>query len=197
MNKTLRNIRATLASDRGLTLIELVVTVIVLAIVLVAVNQIFFSTTRLYGNTSVRAGQQMSARAGVSVMITELRTAGSDPEEQGFQALLSAESDTVHVQADLNGDSTITTVEPSENIRYYYDANALAVMRDSGSGPEVMIPDVTACTFTYFDVDNQPLVPPLAANEMGRVRSIGIGITSTTERGGQVTVATRVALRNG
>lgn len=189
--------RATLASNRGLTLVELVVTVVVLGIVLAAVNQIFFSTTRLYGSTSVRAGQQMSARAGVSVMITELRTAGSDPEEQGFQALLSAESDTVHVQADLNGDSTITTVEPSENIRYYYDANAQAVMRDSGSGPEVMIPDVTACTFTYFDVDNQPLAPPLSANEMGRVRSIGIGITSTTLVGGQVTVATRVALRNG
>lgn len=197
MKHTEKNIRHLLGNNRGVTLVEMVVTIIILAIVLLVVNRVFFSSTRVYGVTSVRAGQQMNARAGLSVMITELRPAGSDPAQMGVQPVLSAQSDTVHVQADLNGDQAITTAEPSEDITYYYDANALAVMRDSGAGPEVMIPDVTACAFTYFDVDNNPLAAPLAANELGLVRSIGIAITTQTERGGQMAVSTRVSLRNG
>ncbi len=199
MNKYTRNIRAALTSEKGLSLVELVVTVVVLGIVLAVVNQIFFSTTRLYGNTSVRAGQQMSARAGLSVMMTELRTAGCDPSipPAGIQGVLSAASDTVHVQADLTGDGAIQTAEPSEDITYFYDPGLMAVMRDPGTGPEVMIPDVTACAFTYFDVNNQPLVAPLNPADRDRVRSIGINITTETERGGEMTSTTRISLRNG
>jgi prepilin-type N-terminal cleavage/methylation domain-containing protein len=197
MSKYVQKIRNATSDNRGLTLVELVVTVIILGIVLLVVNQVFFSTTRIYGSTSTRANQQMNARAGLSVMITELRPAGSDPAEQGIQPVLAAQSDTVHVQADLSGDGAIQTAEPSEDIMYYYDANAEAVMRDPGTGPEVMIPNVTACTFTYFDVDNQPIAAPVAANQLELVRSIGIDITTQTDRGGQVTVSTRVALRNG
>ncbi|MCI0452283.1 MAG: prepilin-type N-terminal cleavage/methylation domain-containing protein [Candidatus Latescibacteria bacterium] len=197
MDKHLQKIRNAFSDNRGITLVELVVTVIVLGIVLLVVNQVFFSTTRIYGSTSTRANQQMNARAGVSVMITELRPAGSDPAEQGIQGVLAAQSDTVHVQADLSGDGAIQTAEPSEDIMYFYDAGTQAVMRDPGTGPEVMIPNVTACAFTYFDVNNQPLVAPLAGNQLELVRSIGIDITTQTDQGGQMTVSTRVALRNG
>jgi type II secretory pathway pseudopilin PulG len=197
MNSYVRKIRNTFSDNRGITLVELVVTVIILGMVLLVINQVFFSTTRTYGNTSQRANQQMNARAGLSVMITELRPAGSDPTDQGIQPVLSAASDTVHVQADLTGDGAIQTAEPSEDIMYYYDAGALAVMRDPGTGPEVMIPNVTACTFTFFDIDNVQLADPVAANQLELVRSIGIDITTQTDRGGQMTVSTRVALRNG
>lgn len=199
MNTHARQIRAALANQKGLTLVELVVTIIVLGIVLLAVNQIFFSTTRLYGSTSVRAGQQMSARAGLSVMASELRTAGCDPSlpPAGIQGVLSATSDTVHVQSDLTGDGAIQTAEPSEDVMYFYDAGQLAVMRDPGTGAEVMIPNVTAFTLTYFDVDNNPLAVPLDAADRGRVRSIGIDITTETDRGGQATTTTKISLRNG
>ena len=143
MKNYARKIGAFVASERGFTLVEMIVTVIVLGIVLIVVNQVFFSTTRLYGNTSVRAGQQMSARAGLSVMANELRTAGCDPAfpPAGIQAVLGAAADTVHVQADLTGDGAIQLAEPSEDVTYFYDAGQQAVMRDPGTGPEIMIPE--------------------------------------------------------
>jgi prepilin-type N-terminal cleavage/methylation domain-containing protein len=195
----MRQIRALWANQGGLTLVELIVTVIILGIVLVVVNQVFFSSTRLYGSTSTRANQQMSARAGLSVMANELRTAGCDPSipPAGIQAILSAAGDTVRVQSDLTGDGAIQTAEPSEDVMYYYDAGQQAVMRDPGTGPEVMIPNVTGCQFTYFDVDNNALVPPLNTADRSRVRSIGINITTETQRGGQMTANTRISLRNG
>jgi prepilin-type N-terminal cleavage/methylation domain-containing protein len=199
MRKYTKNIRAIVASQSGLTLIELVVTIVIAAIVLVVVNQIFFSTTRLYGNTSVRAGQQMSARAGLSVMVNELRTAGCDPSTPpvGIQGVVTAASDTVHVQADLTGDGAIQTAEPSEDVMYFYDPGQQALMRDPGTGAEAMIPNVTACQFSYFDVNNNPLVVPLTPADRDRVRSIRIDLTTETDRGGQMDSSTRVSLRNG
>jgi hypothetical protein len=97
----------------------------------------------------------------------------------------------------LNADGALQTAEPSEDVTYSYDAGQLALMRDPGTGPEVMVPNLTACQFTYFDVNNQELVAPLSNADRGRVRSIGIAITTETERGGQMTATTRVALRNG
>jgi hypothetical protein len=81
-------------------------------------------------------------------------------------------------------------------VLYYYDAGQMAVIRDPGTGPQVMIRDVTAFTFTYFDVNNQELVPPIAAADMDLVRSIGIDLTTQTDNGGEVTADTRVAFRN-
>lgn len=188
-----------LGNDRGLTLVELVVTIVILGIVLAVVNQVFFSTTRVYSSTSVRAGQQMSARAGLSIMISEIRPAGSDPVDDGiaFPPFVAAQADLFQVQGDYDGSTAIETVEPSESVTYSYDAGAGAVMRDPGTGPVPMIPNVTACAFTYFDANNDPIDAPVAADELDLIRSVGIDITTQTQRGGQVTVSTRVAIRNG
>jgi prepilin-type N-terminal cleavage/methylation domain-containing protein len=182
--------------DKGVTLVEMMMAVLIFAIVMVVVNGVFFSSNRLYGNTTVRAGQQMNARVGISVMVTELRTAGCDPLQIGVPAVLTAAADSAHVRADYDGDGAISTAEPSEDILYYYDAGQQAIIRDPGTGPQVMIRNVTAFTFTYFDEDSQELAQPIAANDLDRVRSIGIALTTQTERGGEVTTDTRVTFRN-
>ncbi len=182
--------------EKGVTLVELIMAVMIFGIVLAVLNGVFFSSNRLYGTTAVRAGQQMNARVGLSVMVTELRTAGCDPGLAGFAPLLAAKADSAHVQADYDGDRAIETVEPSENVLYYYDAGQQAVIRDPGTGPQVMIRNVSSFSFTYFDATDQPLATPIAAADLDRVKSIGITLTTQTDRGGEVTADTRVTLRN-
>jgi len=184
--------------DSGVTLIELLMAILIFGIVLVVINSVFFSTNRQYGATSARAGQQMNTRAGLSLMLTELRTAGCDSAEVGIPPFLSAQGDSVHVQSDYDGTGAIETgIEPSESVLYYYDPALQAVLRDPGSGPQVIMSNVTGFTLTYFDSANQPVAAPVATNDMGKIRSIGIAITTQTDRGGQVTASSRVALRNG
>jgi hypothetical protein len=110
--------------------------------------------------------------------------------------VVSAAGDTVHVNADFDGDGAIETAEPSEDILYYYDPNLQAVMRDSGNGPQIMIMNVIQCAFSYFDEANQPITEPISAADAGRIHSIGITMTTETDGGGQVTATTRVGLRN-
>lgn len=183
--------------DSGMTLLELIMAIVIFGIVMVVINSVFFSTNRLYGRTTIRAGQQMNVRAGLSVMVSELRTAGCDASQVGIVGVLTATSDSCHVQSDFSGDGVIQTGEPSETVFYYYDAGQGTVVRNPGTGPQVMITNVTACTFTYFDVTNQPLAEPLSAVDRSLIRSVQITITTQTARGGEVTADTRVAFRNG
>jgi prepilin-type N-terminal cleavage/methylation domain-containing protein len=188
--------RTLISNEKGFTLVEMAMAVLIFGIVLVVLNQVFFSSNRLYGSTAVRAGQQMNARVGLSVMVTELRTAGCDPLQVGIPGVVTAASDTAHVRADYNGDGAISTAEPSEDILYYYDPGLMAVVRDPGTGPQMMIRNVTNFVYSYFDETGAAMGLPVAANDLDRVRSIGITLTTQTERGGQVTTDTRVTLRN-
>ncbi|MDH4036811.1 MAG: prepilin-type N-terminal cleavage/methylation domain-containing protein [Candidatus Krumholzibacteria bacterium] len=197
--RTSLNMTKRTGGDTGVTLVELMMTIVIFAIVLAVINNVFFSTNRLYGNTTLRAGQQMNVRAAVSLMITELRTAGCDPVVDGnpIVPFLMASGDSVHVQADYNADAVISTAEPSETVLYYYDPLQQAVMRDPGTGPQTLINNVTACAFTYFDDTNTPIAAPVVGADINRIRSIGINITTTTNGGGDVDTDTRVGLRNG
>jgi Tfp pilus assembly protein PilW len=164
---------------------------------MIVINNVFFSTNRLYGNTTLRAGQQMNTRAAMSLMVTELRTAGCDPNQNGVAGVVNATATSVNVQADFDGDGAISTAEPSETVTYSFDAGLGAVVRDPGTGPQVVITNVTACAFTYFDVDNNVIAQPISAADLDLIRSIGITITTTTDAGGVQVTDTRVGLRNG
>ena len=181
----------------GLTLVEIMMTLLIFGVVMGVVTQVFFGTQGMYSRTSQRADQQMSTRAGLTVMTEEIRRAGADPNATGLTGLMSAEGDTVRVQAELNDIDGIQTAEPSEDVTYYFDDVTGAVMRDSGAGPQAMIQNVTAFQIEYFDANNNLLGPlPLNNAQANLVRSVGLTITTETPRGGPMIVRTRVGLRN-
>jgi prepilin-type N-terminal cleavage/methylation domain-containing protein len=183
--------------SKGITLVEVMMTLLIFGVVLGVVTNVFFTTQGLYGRTSQRADQQMNARAGLSVMVEEVRRAGADPELVGIVGLVRAVQDSIHVRAELNDVAGIQLDEPSEDVLYFYDTAQNAIMRDNGTGAQIMIPDVTNLDLQYFDSDNLLLGPlPLTPQLAARVRSVGITITTETRAGGDMTVTTRVGMRN-
>jgi prepilin-type N-terminal cleavage/methylation domain-containing protein len=184
-------------NNGGLTLVEVMMTLLIFATVLAVVNNVFFTTQGLYTRTQQRAGMQMTTRAGLNVIVTELRSMGCDPTEAGIAGLRRATQDSCRFQSDINGDGAIQTVEPSEDIVYFHDVDQEIVFRDPGTGPQVFITNVTQFQFRYFDENNQPLGPlPLNNALIPQVRSIGIAITAETPRGGEINTSTRIGLRN-
>jgi hypothetical protein len=175
----------------------MLMTLLIFGVVLAVIGNVFFSSQRLYGTTQQRAEQQMSARAGLTVMVEEIRRAGADPEAVGLVGLVRCTQDTVRVRAELNDVAGIQTTEPSEDVTYYYDPGLQIVYRDNGTGPQPMITNVTNFQLEYYDENNQLLAPlPLTTDLADAVRSIGLTITTETNQGGEVAVATRVGLRN-
>lgn len=193
------SLRDRLACERGLTLIELLVTTLVLGAILMVVTGILLSTGRLESRTVRRAGVQASSRQTIQLMTTELRQAGADPSTPpiGLAGIVSADSHMVRVRADLNGDGAIQTTEPSEDVTYAYDAASGVLTRDPGAGASPVLTGVTFLRMAYFDAAGQPITPlPLSAANAARVATIGLSVTSEGRDTRPVSVATRITLRN-
>ncbi|HTO89888.1 MAG TPA: prepilin-type N-terminal cleavage/methylation domain-containing protein [Candidatus Sulfotelmatobacter sp.] len=199
MNHDDRSIRPTDRSQSGLTLIELMVTVGVIGLVMVILSGILTSSSHLQSRTARRAAVQADSRQTLDLMGNELRQAGADPSMPpvGITGIQSADSLSVRIQADLNGDGVIQTAEPSEDVTYAYDAGQKAITRNPGAGAAVVMDHVTAMSFSYYDSSNNLLGPyPLSAANCALVHSIGVTITCEDKDSHPLTLTTRIGLRN-
>lgn len=190
---------ARLASNRGMTLIELLVTTTILGLVLLVVTAIMVSSSRVESRTVRRAEVQASSRQALSLMTAELRQAGADPGNPpaGIVGLVAADSHLVRLRADLDGDGAIQTVEPSEDVTYRWDDTTRVVTRDPGAGASAILVNVTNLRLTYFDAAGQVLGPlPLDAATAARVKTVGLTLTTENGDSQPMTLTTRITLRN-
>jgi type IV pilus assembly protein PilW len=195
VNRTL----ATDSRDRGLTLIEVLVTLALLSVVVLVITTILITSGKTHRRTMGQAEIQAASRQTLALLTTEVRQAGADPRNPptGLQGVVSADSVTLRVRADLNGDGAIQTTEPSEDVTYAYDPGTQTLTRDPGSGAATLLTDVTNFAITYFDVADQPLTTfPLSATDRSLVHSVGLTMTTQGRDTQPFTLATRITLRN-
>ena len=191
--------RATGRSTAGFTLVELLVSLTIFAVVAGVLTTVLVSANRTHRQTTHRAEIQAASRQALSLMTAELIQAGADPSipPAGIAGIVAADSASVRVRGDFNANGTIQTAEPSEDVTYTYNAGAGTLSRNPGSGAAVVLRNVTAMRFTYFDAANQPLSAlPLSATDRALVRSIGVTLTSADRDSHPFTHTTRISLRN-
>lgn len=163
------------------------------------VSQILLSSDRLQARTTRRAEVQAGARQALAIMTTELRQAGADPSipAAGIVPLVAAQSNMIHVRSDLNGNGSIQTAEPSEDVVYSFSDSASTITRNPGSGAAVLLRNVTDMQFTYFDAAGVPLTSlPLSTADAALVHVIGVTLTSEDRDSNPITLSTQVMLRN-
>lgn len=190
---------ARLRNARGITLVEVLVGLTILAVVTTLLAGLINSTSHTHGRTLQRAEVQSGTREALSLMTTELRQAGADPSNPpvGITAIIAADANTVHIRSDLNGNGSIQTTEPSEDVTYTYDSATRRLLRDPGTGATAVMNNVTSAQFTYFDAANQPLTTlPLSSSDRALVHSIGLTLTCEMRDSRPFTLSTRVTLRN-
>jgi len=203
MNATMKPTLQTNRHDAGLTLLELMVVLAILGIVMLTLMGIAVSTSRLHWRTSSLAGTQMSARQGMSLMETEIRQAGADTRSFatggpiGVVGIVTAASTSLRVRSDANGDGLVTTTEPSEDVTYSYDAVNKNILRNPGTGAQVMVPDVSNLTFTYYDASNTVLGPlPLSAANASLVKAINVSFKTMEKDSMSITLSSRITVRS-
>jgi prepilin-type N-terminal cleavage/methylation domain-containing protein len=183
---------------RGMTLIEMMVALAIFAVVTAVVIGFLTGSRRTYDDTSDRAHYQQSARAVLSLMTRELRSAGCDPTEVGVEKLVGADATTLRCRMDLDGDGSTLGTNPDEDIRYTWDTAAAELQRTTASGTVTILQDVQNLSFSYLDGDGNPLNSlPLSAGDRDRVRFVVIEIDGELRNGEPVSYTTRIHLRNG
>ena len=180
----------------GMTLSELMVALAIFGVIMGVLFGFLSGARNSYSDTRERAQYQQSMRAVMSLVAREIRSAGCDPGEAGFDFFGVADDDQLTCRMDLNGDLDFADIGPDENISYVFAGGDL--VRNNGTGDQTILRGVRVFSFTYFDADgNQLTVVPLSPMNRALVRFVGINIQGETERGEPVTYSTRIALRNG
>ena len=181
---------------RGLTFTELMIALSIFGVIMVVIFGFLTGARNSYSDTRERAQYQQSMRAVMSLVTREIRSTGCDPTEMGFDYFGVADSDRISCRMDLNADRDFADTGPDENITYTLVAGNL--VRNNGTGDQVILRGVQALNFTYFDEAGvQIAATPLSAANRALVRFVGIDIQGETSRGEPVTYTTRIALRNG
>ena len=155
--------------NKGFTLIELMVAMVVAIIVIGAIYAVYQSQTRVQVAQEVTLELQESLRAVLTIMEREIRTAGADPEARpgdptsGSGARIElANFDELHFTRDIDDtdgsgrfDGEIT--EPLEDIRYELDGTDLiretALHPDAAMQRSVLLDNVDALNFVYWGYD--------------------------------------------
>ena len=167
---------------RGFSLVELLIAMVVGIAVLGAMYGVFISQNKTFNNQEEIVAMQQSVRAGMDMIVREVRLAGYDPQRVNSDTNTAnnfsgatVSGTQLQVRADLNGDGVIDATS-QENIIYAHDSANKQITRNSGSGAQPSVENVQAFTFAYLDGNGN------ATANSANVRQIRITITGRTSK---------------
>ena len=173
--------RSSSRRQAGWTLLEALVAMSIASLFLLALYGFYRFNIQTLSAETARLSVRESSRLAVDFLVRELRMAGARPVRDGacdgFERLLVAEAQAIAFQYDFRGDRINWPADgcpddPSERVRYSYDAQAQMLRRATGKGSaQPFIGNIPADGFrlSYFDRAGAQLLPPLDADERAAV----------------------------
>lgn len=174
--------------NKGFTLIELLITLAISTIVMAAVWQSFQSQQESYVAQEQVSAMQQNLRAGLEMMVREIRMVGLDMSGDADAGFVAATSADLRFTMDLDNSGTVNAAppgDPNEDIRYALYTSAVTgkqnLGRDTGAGLQAVAEDIEAIEFLYTLEDGTQTLAPAAVN-FELIRSIDISILARTGR---------------
>lgn len=161
------------AGAGGFTLIELLVVLAIQGILLAAVATSFTGQLTAYDLQEQISAMQQNARAAMTMVIREARTAGYDPARAGVAGLTYDPARLV-IAADRNGDGDLS--DANERVVYSHDPAGLKLRRDTGGGGQPLAEDIQGFAVEYLDAAGN------ATTVTTRIRQIRISVTARTSK---------------
>ena len=177
---------ATTLRQHGFTLVELVITIVVLGILAAVGSSMIsdtFTTARIVNSSQASADQARYATERLAREIREVQFSGNAYAISSTMSPAASTMAFTRTISDLGVTATVTVARSGTNLTLGYSSPATT---------STLATDVTAFTLDFLALDNTPTTLASA------VRFVVIKITVTDTTSGQaITQQTRVALRNG
>jgi prepilin-type N-terminal cleavage/methylation domain-containing protein len=137
-------------NQKGITLIEMLVSLVIASIIIAGVYRVFINQAESYTLQDQVAEAQNSVRAGMEIMAADLRMAGYDKEGGGSNVTVtspvSGSSNSIRVEWERDND-TITSAEYLlSNRQLQRNVYLNGVLTDS---PQVVLDEVSKLNFAY------------------------------------------------
>jgi prepilin-type N-terminal cleavage/methylation domain-containing protein len=210
--------------DRGFTLVELLVTMVVSSIIMAAIYSVYAGLTRSYTTQNVAADVQQAVRATIDFMAEDIMMAGLLDYQENYgnvPEISTAGSEIMTFTADRNMDGD--TNDDFEDLTYRLDGTELKQMDNNSGIEEIFIdnvingrPDINKPLFRYFRengtdtptnndlingldlIEDHGETDPVGDTSQIRTVEISLIVEEPAGRGGPVqrTYTTRVRCRN-
>lgn len=139
-----------LISERGISLIELLVTMLITSIVVALFSGTFISQRRAFSVHEQLSDLSQNIRGALEIVTKEARMAGYDPLKAGIIGI-PYDATQLIIQADLNEDGDI--LDSNEVITYSYDNTLKQLNRTANGQTNVVAERVNAFVVNYLDKD--------------------------------------------
>lgn len=168
-------------NETGFTLIELLVAMAVGLIILAAVLNIFVHQNQTCKVQTEVAYAQQNVRGAMTVMTREIRAAGYDPADNGFDAVQTATASSIQIRSDLNADGDVADVD--EDVTYAIDNGNGELTRNTNTAIQNVVPNSLQFTYTFSDGDTG--IPDETdgdtTNDLDDIRSVAVQLQVHTE----------------
>ncbi|RZB30605.1 MAG: hypothetical protein SRB1_02885 [Desulfobacteraceae bacterium Eth-SRB1] len=170
--------------ESGFTLVELLIAMTIGLLILAALSSTFLMQRKTYDIQEQIVEMVQTARAAMDMMTREIRMAGYDPTDAGFDGI-TYNADQLQIQADIDNDAGTgvpdgDTGDANENIVYkYYNTSEYPyqIKRKTGNGSfQPFAENIQPFTFEYLDSAGS------ATTTTADIRQIKITITARTSK---------------
>ena len=153
--------------NRGFTIVELMIVLVIMFMVASAAYSILASLTRGYTGQNVAADTQQNLRIGIDFMVRDIRMAGLDPLRLGNTGVTAATPTLFSFTADRNMDGDPN--DTGEQITFAYSNGKLEYTDEIST--ETLNERITDFAFTYLDDDDA------VTTDIDRIRTVTIDMT--------------------
>ena len=167
--------RNPLGSDKGFTLVELLISLVIGSVVLTGVVLIYSSLSKSYTTETARAGAQEDIRSGLAVMVEDIRMAGLDPLGTAGGGFTISDPTDIEFITDLDFDGSL---DAGEQIRYFLNGTQLIQrMDDDATTDEVLLENVSSLNFSYEDGGREVVVDMTVEKPAGKRGTVSRSLT--------------------
>jgi type IV pilus assembly protein PilW len=186
----------------GFTLVELLIVVVLAGLLGATAVKLFRFQNRIFRSENQSVEVDQNLRAGLDLMLRELRNAGmKDPLYEPYAdppGIALADSDAIHFKMDFHSTNDPTgtpdgdVLDGNEDIEYTYTASDSTLRRRTqgsagNSGAQPMAEFVTDVRFTYFDAAGDTIPFPINGAALQAIRRIHVRLSGAAPDGQSAT----------
>jgi len=154
-------------SSAGFSLLEMLVTIVMLGVILGVVGQTVLQVQDLYPDQRRKLEAQSNARTALDLMTRLFRMAGNNPRQiPGLVAVgpdpdANGELDSIRIQADWNlPDGALN--DPYEDVTFTTNGSSLFIQEPGNAAPIEFLGGISHMGFQYFDAEGVAVTNPIA-----------------------------------
>jgi len=166
-------------SERGFSLIEMLLAMAIGSIVMAAIVNMFVNQRKAYAIREQVTEMQQNARTGIDFLVRELTMAGYDPAGTAGAGIVAATATSIQFTMDVSKNGVI---EADENVTFLlYDDGAdndLDLGRRVNGATELIAENIQALSLLYTLADGSTTDAPA---DPGQIRAVDVSLTSRTK----------------